>query len=110
MADQGKRYDVHTLRRFPEAKRYSLTACFLVEIHKTILDHIVSLHDQLLTKKNSRGENAFETRYRQVRRQSRRGFAKLITTGKHCSDPERAPETTSRICCMNSMRRACVKP
>ncbi len=46
LADQGKRYDVHTLRRFPEAKRSSLTACFLVEIHKTILDHIVSLHDQ----------------------------------------------------------------
>jgi TnpA family transposase len=94
LADQGKRYDVHTLRRFPEAKRYSLTACFLVEIHKTILDHIVSLHDQLLTKKIREARNAFETRYRQVRRQSRRGFAKLITTGQTLLDPERAPETT----------------
>ena len=92
--DQGKRYDVHTLRRFPEAKRYSLTACFLVEIHKTILDHIVSLHDQLLTKKIREARNAFETRYRQVRRQSRRGFAKPITTGQTLLDPERAPETT----------------
>ena len=94
LADQGKRYDVHTLRRFPEAKRYSLAACFLVEIHKTILDHIVSLHDQLLTKKIREARNAFETRYRQVRRQSRRGFAKLITTGQTLLDPERAPETT----------------
>jgi TnpA family transposase len=94
LADQGKRYDVHTLRRFPEAKRYSLTACFLVEIHKTILDHIVSLHDQLLTKKIREARNAFETRYRQVRRQSRRGFAKLITPGQTLLDPERAPETT----------------
>src|SRR3989440_1057354 len=94
LADQGKRYDVHTLRRFPEAKRYSLTACFLVEIHKTILDHIVSLHDQLLTKKIREASNAFETRYRQVRRQSRRGFAKLITTGQTLLDPERSPETT----------------
>jgi TnpA family transposase len=94
LADQGKRYDVHTLRRFPEAKRYSLTACFLVEIHKTILDHIVSLHDQLLTKKIREASHAFETRYRQVRRQSRRGFAKLITTGQTLLDPERAPETT----------------
>jgi TnpA family transposase len=94
LADQGKRYDVHTLRRFPEAQRYSLTACFLVEIHKTILDHIVSLHDQLLTKKIREARNAFETRYRQVRRQSRRGFAKLITTGQTLLDPERAPETT----------------
>jgi TnpA family transposase len=94
LADQGKRYDVHTLRRFPEAKRYSLTACFLVEIHKTILDHIVSLPDQLLTKKIREARNAFETRYRQVRRQSRRGCAKLITTGQTLLDPERAPETT----------------
>lgn len=46
VADQAKRYDVHTRRRFPETKRYGLTACFLVEIHKTILDHIVALHDQ----------------------------------------------------------------
>ena len=38
--------------------------------------------------------NAFATRYRQVRRQSRRGFAKLMTTGQTLLDPERAPETT----------------
>ena len=67
-ADQAKRYDVHTLRRFPETKRYGLTACFLVEIHKTILDHIVALHDQLLTKKMREARNAFEKRYRQLRR------------------------------------------
>jgi TnpA family transposase len=94
LAEQAKRYDVHTLRRFPETKRYGLTACFLVEIHKTILDHIVALHDQLLTKKMREASHAFETRYRQVRRQSRRGFAKLITTGETLLDPDRPPETT----------------
>jgi hypothetical protein len=51
LADLAKRYDIRALRRFPPTKRYALTACFLVEIHKTILDHIVTLHDQLLTKK-----------------------------------------------------------
>ena len=60
-ADQAKRYDVHTLRRFPETKRYGLTACFLVEIHKTILDHIVALHDQLLTKKMREARNTVTT-------------------------------------------------
>src|SRR5215831_4439427 len=94
LADQAKRYDVHTLRRFPTPKRYGLTACFLVEIHKTILDHIVALHDQLLTKKMREASNAFEQRYRQVRRQSRRGLAKLIRTGETLLDPERSPETT----------------
>ena len=94
LADQAKRYDVHTLRRFPETKRYALTACFLVEIHKTILDHIVALHDQLLTTKMREARNAFEKRYRQLRRQYRRGLAKLITTGETLLDPERPPETT----------------
>src|SRR5262244_2925736 len=93
-ADQAKRYDVHTLRRFPATKRYGLTACFLVEIHKTILDHIVALHDQLLTKKRRAAKHAFEKRYRQLRRQSRRGVAKLLTTGETLLDPERPPETT----------------
>ena len=94
LADQAKRYDVHTLRRFPETKRYALTACFLVEIHTTILDHIVALHDQLLTTKMREARNAFEKRYRQLRRQYRRGLAKLITTGETLLDPERPPETT----------------
>lgn len=38
--------------------------------------------------------NAFEKRYRQLRRQYRRGLAKLITTGETLRDPERPPETT----------------
>jgi hypothetical protein len=93
-ADLTQRYDVRALRRFPPAKRYTLTACFLVEVHKTILDHIVALHDQLLTKKMREAKNAFEKHYRQVRRQSRRGFLKLIATGNTLHDPARPPETT----------------
>ncbi|HEX8111456.1 MAG TPA: hypothetical protein VF516_27185 [Kofleriaceae bacterium] len=28
----------------PPAKRYALVVCFLVEAHKTILDHVVEMH------------------------------------------------------------------
>jgi hypothetical protein len=49
-----------------------------VEIHKTILDHIVTLNDQLLTRKMREAKHAFEQRYRQLRRQYRRGLAMLI--------------------------------
>jgi TnpA family transposase len=93
-ADVAKRYDVYELRRFTPTKRYTLLACFLVEIQKTILDHIVALHDQLLTKKMREAHNAFEQQYRQVRRHSRRGLATLITTGETLLDPEWAPDTT----------------
>lgn len=94
LADLTKRHDAHTFRRFPPEKRYALTACFLVEIQKTILDHIMALHDQLLSKKIREATNAFETRYRQVRRQSKRGLATLIQTGKTLLDPNRPSETT----------------
>ena len=82
------------LRRFAPTKRYALLGCFLVESHKTILDHIVTLHDQLLSKKMREAKNAFEKRYRQLRRPYRRGLATLITTGNTLLDPTRSPETT----------------
>jgi TnpA family transposase len=93
-ADVAKRYDARALRRFPPAKRYTLTACFLVESHKTILDHLVALHDQLLTKKMREAHHAFEQRYQRLRRQYRRGLLKLIATGNTLLDPARSPETT----------------
>jgi hypothetical protein len=73
VADIAKRYEVSALRRFAPTKRYALLGCFLVESHKTILDHIVTLHDQLLSKKMREAKNAFEKRYRQLRRSYRRG-------------------------------------
>ena len=93
LADLAKRYDVRALRRFAPDKRYALTACFLVEIQKTILDYIVALHDQLLTRKWREAKNAFEQQYRRLRRQYRRGLATLIATGQTLLDPARSPNT-----------------
>jgi hypothetical protein len=42
----------------------ALSISQLVESHKTILDHIVALHDQLLTKKMRAAHHAFEERYK----------------------------------------------
>lgn len=94
LADLAKRYNVYELRRFTPVKRYALVGCFLVEIHQTMLDHIVTLHDQLMTKKMREAKNAFEKQYRQLRRPSRRGLAKLIATGQTWLDPARPSETT----------------
>jgi TnpA family transposase len=94
LADLTKRYDAHTLSRFPPPKRYALLACFVVEIQKTILDHIVALNDQLLTKKSREATHAFEQRYRKIRRQSKRGLGTLIQAGRTLLDPERSAQTT----------------
>jgi ribonucleotide reductase alpha subunit len=82
VADLATRYEVYELRRFAPTTRYALSACFLVEIEKTILDHIVVLHDQLLTKKMREAKHAFEQHYQRVRRHYRRGLATLMTTGQ----------------------------
>jgi hypothetical protein len=94
LADLATRYDARALRRFPATKRLALTACFLVEIHKTILDHIVVLHDQLLTKKLREARHAFEERHRHLRRHYKPGLMTLMTTGKTLLDPTRSPATT----------------
>ena len=93
LADLAQRHDAHTFRRVPPEKRYALTACFLVEIQKTILDHSMALHDQLLSKKIREATHAFETRSRQVRRQSKRGLATLSQTGKTLLAPDRPAAT-----------------
>jgi hypothetical protein len=45
-----KRHDVWYLNRLPETKRYAMVACFLVETRKTVLDHLIEMNDQHLTK------------------------------------------------------------
>jgi TnpA family transposase len=45
-----KRHDVWYLKRLPEIKRYAMVACFLVETRKTVLDHLIEMNDQHLTK------------------------------------------------------------
>lgn len=93
-ADVSKHDAVRALRRFPEAKRSALTACFLVEAHKTILDHLVALHAQRLTQKMREATHAFAQRSRRLRRQDRRGLVKLLATGNPRLDPARSATTT----------------
>jgi TnpA family transposase len=89
----ARRYDVRALKRFPQAKGYAMVACFLVDARKTILDHIVEIHDQLVTAKFREAGHAFEERHRQLRRRNRKGLDLLIATGKALLDPSRPRQT-----------------
>ena len=46
----AKRHDAWYLKRLPESKRYAMVACFLMETSKTVLDHLIEMNDQHLTK------------------------------------------------------------
>jgi len=94
LARLTRRYDVHTLRRLPATRRHALLLCFLVEVHKTLLDYLVAMHDQLLTTKCREARHVHEERLRTLRRRVRPSVATLIATGQSLLHPARPPETT----------------
>jgi uncharacterized protein DUF4158 len=74
----GRRYDAGDLRRFAEAKRNALVACYLVEARKTMLDQAVAMHDQFLTTMNRTARHAVEARHRDLRRPARDGLNTVL--------------------------------
>ncbi len=78
LAQLAKRYDAQALKRFAPVKRYALVACFLVETRKTLLDHVVEMHDQYLIDVCRRAHNAFEEQYRQFRRKAKEGLEMVL--------------------------------
>jgi len=74
----AKRYDVHALKRFAPDKRHAMLACFLVEAERSLLDHLVEMHDQYLTTMWRRARHAFEERHRQLRRRAREGVETVL--------------------------------
>lgn len=92
LARLAQRYTARALRRFPEAKRLALVACFVAEAHKSVLDHLVALHDQFVTGLARRARNAFERRYRQERRLRRRSLATVLDALESLLDTDIAPD------------------
>jgi TnpA family transposase len=74
----AKRYDVHALKRFAPAKRHAMLACFPLEAERSLLDHLVEMHDQYLTTMGRRARHAFEERHRQLRRRAREGVETVL--------------------------------
>jgi TnpA family transposase len=79
LAQLAKRYDAQALKRFAPAKRYALVACFLAEARKTLLDHVVEMHDQYLIEMCRRAHHAFEEQHRLFRRKAKEGLETVLT-------------------------------
>jgi hypothetical protein len=56
------KYNAQALKRFSAATRHAMLACLLVEAQKSLLDHLVTMHDQFVTGMARRSRNAFEER------------------------------------------------
>ena len=46
LAQLTRRYDVQALKRFAPETRTAMLVCFLVEAHKSLLDHLIAMHEQ----------------------------------------------------------------
>jgi len=78
LSQLARKYDAQTLKRFAADIRHAMLACFLADAQKTILDHVIAMHDQFLTTLFRRSRNSFEQRHRDFRRRAKRGVATLL--------------------------------
>lgn len=74
-----KRYDAWALRRFADEKRWAMLAGFLVETEKTLLDHLVEMHDQYLIEMTRHARSAYEEKFRDFRRKAKTGMETVLS-------------------------------
>ena len=77
---QAKRYNAKDLKRFTAYKRCTLMVCFLLETRKTLLDHLVTMHDQYVTDISRQTRNAYEKKHRELRKRQKRAIDVMLDT------------------------------
>jgi TnpA family transposase len=78
LAQMTKKYDARALRGMVDSKKYALTFCFLVEIRKTLLDHLVDMHDKYITDLLRVCKNKHEKKLKEYRKKARAGFSIVL--------------------------------
>ena len=77
---QAKRYNAKDLKRFTAYKRSTLMVCFLLETRKTLLDHLVTMHDQYLMEITRQTYHAHAQKHRELRKRQKRAIAVMLDT------------------------------
>src|SRR5262249_32700518 len=92
LAKQAKRYSAKDLKRFTAYKRYTLMLCFLLETRKTLLDHLVTMHDQYLMEITRQTHRAHEQKHRELRKRQQRAIGVVPATADFLrAGPEEQP-------------------
>ena len=68
----SKRYNAADIKRFNATKRYALLTCFLVETRKSLIDHLVLMHDQYLQETARESRRKYEKRHRALRKRQKK--------------------------------------
>lgn len=89
---QAKRYNANDLKHFADHKRYALMISFLLETRKTLLDHLVEMHDQYVIELSRQTRNAHEKKHRDLRKRQKRAIDVMLDTTDFLLDwPEDQP-------------------
>ena len=72
-----KNYDAWRIRRFDDAKRYALCACYLLETEQSVLDNLVDMNARFLIDTERKTKNLYEEVHRRLRKRLRRGIPTL---------------------------------
>jgi hypothetical protein len=77
---QAKRYNAKDLKRFTAYKRSTRMVCFLLETRKTLLDHLVTMHDQYLMEITRQTHHAHAQKHRELRKRQKRAIDVMLDT------------------------------
>ena len=75
-----KKYSAKEIKRFKKHKRYALMVCFLMEVRKVLLDHLVKMHDQYMMEIYRQSKNAYEKKHRVLRKRQKRAVDMVLNT------------------------------
>lgn len=76
----AKRYSATDLKRFPDQKRYALMLAFLLETRKSLLDHLVTMHDQYIMEMCRHAKHLYEQQHRALRQRQKRAIDVVLET------------------------------
>jgi len=75
-----KKYSAKEIKRFKKHKRYALMICFLIEVRKVLLDHLVKMHDQYMMEIYRQSKNTYEKKHRALRKRQKRAVDMVLNT------------------------------
>lgn len=76
----ARRSNAADIKRFKEAKRYTLMLCFLLETKKIIVDQIIEMHDQYITDLLRQGKRTYEKKHRDGRKRQKKALESVLQT------------------------------
>ena len=77
---------------------YTLMICFLLETRKTLLDHLVTMHDQYVVDISRQTKNAHEQKHRELRKRQKRAIDIMLDTTDFLLDwPDDQPLSKSDL-------------